>query len=110
MLTPDQTTILDTYIKLLNDNIREAYSFAKDQSYYETVGASYTVGKKYIRVVQNTGQRSVHCFIDSDLNVYKAASWATPAKGIRYNLNNDMDKLTAILAQKSAYCGGYLYR
>jgi hypothetical protein len=110
MLTQDQQIKLDVYIKLVNDNIREAYSFAKGQAYYNDVGASYTIGKKYIKVIANTGQKSVHAFIDADLNVYKPASWALPAKGVRYNLNNDLEKLIKIFSVPSAYCGHYLYR
>ena len=44
----------------------------------------FTRGKKYIRLVDNSyGQESVFCFIDYDGNLYKADSWAKPAKGIR---------------------------
>lgn len=44
-------------------------------------------GKKYHRVVNTTrGGRSAYCFIDNDGNVYKTASWAAPAKGVRCNL------------------------
>jgi hypothetical protein len=49
---------------------------------------------KYIRVVITTfGQRSVHCFLDAEGNIYKAAGWKTPAKGIRGNINNDKKPL-----------------
>ena len=51
-------------------------------------------GSKYIRlVVTSYGQRSVHCFLDKEGNIYKAASWKTPAKGIRGNINNDKKPL-----------------
>jgi hypothetical protein len=109
--TSEQLALIEAYIKLVNDNIREAYSFAKDYDYYKDVGASYTIGKKYLKVITNNGgQMSVHSFIDIDLNVYKPASWALPAKGVRYNLNNDMETLTKIFSVPSAYCGHYLYR
>jgi len=51
-------------------------------------------GSKYIRlVVTSYGQRSVHCFLDKEGNIYKAASWKIPAKGIRGNINNDKKPL-----------------
>ena len=51
---------------------------------------SFTQGKKFTKVLVTTfGSTSVHCFIDSEGNLYKAASYNVPAKGIRGNINND---------------------
>ena len=51
-------------------------------------------GSKYIRIVRTTfGSKSVHCFLDADGNIYKSASWKTPAKGIRGNINNEKKPL-----------------
>ena len=108
--TKSQLNLIGTYIKLVNDNVRQAYSFASGQAHYDEVGASFTIGKKYLKVIINIGQKSVHAFVDIDLNVYKASSWNIPAKGVRYNLNTDINKLTSILQAKNAYCGGYLYK
>lgn len=51
---------------------------------------SVTQGKKYTKIVQvqrsNQSGRSVHAFVDAQGNVYKPASWAAPAKGVRFNL------------------------
>jgi hypothetical protein len=35
----------------------------------------------------------VHCFLDNEGNIYMAASWNKPAKGIRGNINNDKKPL-----------------
>lgn len=44
-------------------------------------------GAKYTRVVQaDSVSRSVYCFVDGMGNIYKAASWKAPAKGIRSRL------------------------
>ena len=102
--------LVNQYVALVNDNVRKAYSFADGQEYYKTVGATVTKGKKYYKVIVNTGQNSVHAFIDEQMNVYKPAGCNAPAKGIRYNLITDIDKLIKILSIQSAYCGGYLYR
>jgi MoaA/NifB/PqqE/SkfB family radical SAM enzyme len=49
-----------------------------------TVSITAQPGRKYIKLVEETyGQRSVYCFIDYDGNIYKAASWAAPAKHVR---------------------------
>jgi MoaA/NifB/PqqE/SkfB family radical SAM enzyme len=46
-------------------------------------------GSKFYRVVTTSwGSQSVHCFVDRDGNIYKSASWKTPAKGIRGNIND----------------------
>ena len=55
---------------------------------------SFTVepGRKFDNVVADTGQRSVYCFVDREGNVYKAAGWKVPAKGIRSKLETlDME-------------------
>lgn len=50
--------------------------------------ASY--GKKYIRIFTTTkGQnRAAFAFVDYEGNIYKCASWTSPAKGIRAHINN----------------------
>lgn len=71
------------------------------------------MGKKYTKVVrQHTkfedatkAQRSVFCFLDADNNVYKPAAWTRPAKGVRYNLT---DNVEAVVAQADPY-GSWLY-
>lgn len=65
-------------------------------------------GRKYYKVVFNyESQRSVHSFVEKKtLDVYKAASWNAPAKGVRYNLIRDMDQLKVV----ADFAGGYLYK
>ena len=64
------------------------------QRYYDF---SCEVGRKYVRVVINAyGQRHVYCFVRiEDGAILKAASWKTPAKGVRAWLSevlaNDLD-------------------
>ena len=45
---------------------------------------------KYIRIYYTrAGQgRAAFAFVDYDGNIYKSASWAAPAKGIRGHINN----------------------
>ena len=63
--------------------------------------------RKYYKVIMVNNQRSVHAFVDkSNGDLYKAASWKAPAKGVRYNLVEDIEKLKVM----ADWAGGYLYR
>jgi len=63
-------------------------------------------GRTYYKVVMvetSTGNRSVHAFVEKTTGLlYKAASWRSPAKGARYDLNNGVPAVD--------WAGGYLYR
>ncbi len=50
---------------------------------------TFEAGKKYVRVVvSSSGSRSAHSFIDDAGNIWKSASWKTPAKNfIRGNIH-----------------------
>lgn len=67
-------------------------------------------GRKYYKIVQkdaNFTGGSVHAFVDKkNGDLYKAASWAAPAKGVRFNLEKDLE----FLRQNANWTGGYLYR
>jgi len=67
-------------------------------------------GKKYHKVVMIDGgrSRSVHCFVDKKTGeVYKSASWKSPAKGVRYDLRLIADR--EYLLEHADWSGGYLY-
>ena len=67
-------------------------------------------GIKYHKVIMNAnGSRSVHCFIDKKTGeVYKSASWKSPAKGVRYDLRLIKDR--EWLLENADWSGGYLYQ
>jgi len=67
-------------------------------------------GRKYHKLIMETeyGSRSVHCFVDKKTGeVYKSASWKTPAKGVRYNLLS-IESREECLA-RADWSGAYLY-
>lgn len=67
-------------------------------------------GKKYHKVVMIDGgsSRSVHAFVDKKTGeVYKSASWKSPAKGVRYDLRLIKDR--EWLLENADWSGGYLY-
>ena len=80
-------------------------------------------GKRYYKIVQQEfetwekskyyGQYrdgSVHAFVDKETgDVYKPASWAAPAKHVRFTFQN-VDHLKFLLNPKNVgWAGGYLY-
>jgi hypothetical protein len=73
-------------------------------------------GRKYhkiIMVIDNgsdrSPSRSVHAFIDKKTGeVYKSATWKSPAKGVRYDLR--IIEQREWLLQNASWCGGYLYK
>lgn len=67
-------------------------------------------GKKYHKVifVDGGGSRSVHCFIDKQTGqIYKSASWKSPAKGVRYDLR--IIEQREYLLKNADWSGSYLY-
>ena len=65
-------------------------------------------GRKYIKVIQENG--GVHAFVDKKTGeVYKPASWKSPAKHVRYDLRiiNNREKLHN--PRYTDWAGGYLY-
>ena len=60
-------------------------------------------GRKYYKVIT---ENSVHAFVDvNNGDVYKPASWNTPAKHVRFNLLQDPQTCF----NKCDWSGGYLY-
>ena len=67
-------------------------------------------GRKYHKLIMetNTGSRSVHAFVDKKTGeLYKSASWKSPAKGVRYDLR--IIEQREWLLQHADWAGGYLY-
>lgn len=69
-------------------------------------------GRKFLKIVMVNNQRSVHAFVDKNNgDLYKAASWRAPAKGVRYNLVTDIEKLRKMgETSRGMWASGYLYR
>jgi len=73
-------TLLQEYVDALT---KHRYADEEFKGSFE-----YMVGPKYYKIVHvlSNGQRSAFAFVDKEGNVYKAAGWNTPAKGIRGKL------------------------
>jgi len=70
---------------------------------------TFETGRKYHKIIMNAaGSRSVHAFVDKKTGeVYKSASWKSPAKGVRYDLRI-IEQREWVLSNAD-WAGGYLY-
>ena len=116
-LTADQQELLneriDTLIQIANDRL-----FAQYPGLFETTifDIEKKPGKRYIKLVCNEFHKadmrrkhgSVWAFVDKNTgDVYKPASFAAPAKHVRYKLFDDKS-----FEEAKKYCGwatGWLY-
>ena len=66
-------------------------------------------GRKYFKIIMDAhGSRSVHAFVDKKTGeVYKSASFKSPAKGVRYDMR--IIEQREWLLQHADWAGGYLY-
>ena len=66
-------------------------------------------GRKYHKIIMvANGSRSVHAFVDKKTGeLYKSASWKSPAKGVRFDLRIIEER--EWLLQNADWAGGYLY-
>jgi len=68
-------------------------------------------GRKYHKIIMVTeqGNRSVHAFVDKKTGeLYKAASFKAPAKGVRFDLRIISQREDVL--QNCDWAGGYLYQ
>ncbi len=93
------------------------YNTTCEESVKLGMGKFYEVvtGRKYLKIVMRdifnnevvTQSGSVHAFVDKENgDLYMAAGYAQPAKGVRFNLITDMQKLK----ETATWSGGYLYK
>jgi len=70
---------------------------------------TFETGRKYHKIIMNAaGSRSVHAFVDKKTGeVYKSASFKSPAKGVRYDLR--LIEQREWLFENADWAGGYLY-
>ena len=78
----------------------------------------YYQGKKYLKVVREEYDErndrwrdtTVHAFINTETGeVYKPSSWKAPAKHVRFDLSNDLDRQKLHDPNFVGWAGGYLY-
>ena len=68
-------------------------------------------GRKYHKIIMVTddGSRSVHAFVDKKTGeLYKAASYKAPAKGVRFDLR--IIEQRDMVLKNCDWAGGYLYK
>ena len=117
----------DYHIQTLKGNLSGNYpEYAREQLDEIENGTAklmyfkVNTGKKYYKIVQmnfDTFQNrneyregSVHAFVDKQTGpVYKPASWAAPAKHVRYDLRIIREREFLFNSNNTGWAGGYLY-
>ena len=109
---PENNKYYQERIEEINNGTANLYKF------------DYQVGKKYIKVFNlqyqesndylgtKSGYRhgSVHCFVDKNTGqVYKPASWKSPAKIVRFDLRLITDREFLFNPNNIDWAGGHLY-
>ena len=115
------------HLNTLNGNLHGNYpEYAKQQLAEIENGTAnlmyfkVNTGKKYYKIVQmefDTFQDrneyragSVHAFVDKKTGqVFKPASWAAPAKHVRYDLRIIKEREFLFNPNNTTWAGGYLY-
>ena len=80
----------------------------KNGDHYKFVVES---GRKYHKIMQidTSGGRAVHAFVDKKTGeLYKAASYKAPAKGVRFDLRIIEER--EMVFKNCDWAGGYLYK
>ena len=97
------------YGMMLCDALQQSHQ--RQHPYGRNYSYALISGRKYHKVMQCIdGQiESVHAFIDKKTGeVYKAASYKAPAKGVRFNLLIIQER--EFVLENCDWAGGYLYR
>lgn len=71
----------------------------------------FETGRKYHKILEidSRGDQSTHAFVDKETgDVYKPASYKSPAKGVRYNLLDEQSRNDCL--KYADWSGGYLYK
>ena len=88
---------LENYLRVLQAHSDKHYQ-QNLPSLWETGQATkfeWSRGPKWVKVITVDSQKSVFCFIDPETgDIYKAATWSKPAKGIRGNIFKEPLPLT----------------
>jgi len=100
----------ESYISYHEECVEKLKNGECDYSFIIESGTKY---HKIIQVIDHGPNRlgpsrSVHCFINRKTGeVYKSASWKSPAKGVRFDLRIIEER--EWLFQNADWAGGYLY-
>ena len=95
---PEDTAYYEKRIADLRDG-KDSYKFEIE------------TGRKYHKIVQTDrgGSKSVHAFVDKKTGeLYKAASFKSPAKGVRFDLR--LIEQREWVFKNCDWAGGYLYK
>jgi hypothetical protein len=106
------------FLKEVSDDYCENYYHEKIDQLKQGISDYYFIiesGRKYHKIIMEIDcgadvrpSRSVHAFVDKKTGeVYKSASWKSPAKGVRYDLR--IIEQREWLLENADWSGCYLY-
>lgn len=87
-------TAIESYVKEIETaKAIEWKQYGHDMANVPTFGIE--MGKRFAKITYTSyGQKSVHCFVEiATGDIYKAATWSAPAKGVRGNISNEKKPL-----------------
>lgn len=87
-------------------NAAFAARFSMDIRALGAVTFELKLGRKYDKVVSGG---AVYCFVDKEGNIYKAAGWAAPARGVRATLEQMTPEFLAEIAKAGYASTAWLY-
>lgn len=103
-ITPEFDLYLTDYLKAVQEYTDNDFQTNYPNLYNTDLHPKYeaVIGKRWVKVVRkDAASKSVFCFIDPvNGDIYKAATWNNPAKGVRINIH----------AVNRPVHGGQLYR
>jgi hypothetical protein len=95
LMNPNVEQFVQEYCNILTQKMRTG-----PLPTHQTSQFVYESGRKYYKIISERSigsilysSRSVHAFVDKNTGeIYKAASWKSPAKHVRFNLMNDTSR------------------
>lgn len=95
-ITKEQRDSLAKFLSKWNENLHE---YQKRMGFTTEQVIEPSFGKKYVKLVRtdNVGSRSAEAFVNLETgDIFKAASWAAPAKHARGNIYKDDNGMSAV--------------
>ena len=109
---PENNKYYQERIEEINNGTANLYKFDYQvgKKYIKVFNLQYQESNEYLGTKSGYRQGSVHCFVDKNTGqVYKPASWKSPAKIVRFDLRLITDREFLFNPNNIDWAGGHLY-
>ena len=109
---PENTKYYQDRINEINNGTANLYKFVykTGKKFHKVYFLQYEEANEYYNRKAGYTAGSVHCFIDKKTGeVYKPASWKSPAKHVRFDLRLIKDREFLFNWKNLSWAGGHLY-